>query len=71
MSNIVNDNIAKNAFGQKEKLLRFQADFYSKLKIVDDFTDWYEVSNNTWLCEADRELAQRKDEQSEITEKII
>ena len=43
----------------------------SKLQIVDDFTDWYEVSNNTWLDEKSREEAKKKDEESTIIEKLV
>ena len=65
------DPAAKNAFLHKEKLLTFQKEFYSKLQIVDDFTDWYEVSNNTWLDEKSREEAKKKDEESVIIEKMV
>ena len=65
------DPVAKNAFLHKEKLLTFQKEFYSKLQIVDDFTDWYEVSNNTWLDEKSREEAKKKDEESVISEKMV
>ena len=71
MSSIVQDNAAKSAFGHKEKLLKFQKDFYSKLQIVDDFTDWYEVSNNTWLSQDNREYARKKDEALEVSEKLF
>ena len=65
------DNAAKNAYLHKEKLLHFQKEFYSKLQIVDDFTDWYEVSNNTWLDEKSREEAKKKDEESMVIEKLV
>ena len=65
------DNVAKNAYMHKDKLLQFQKEFYSKLQIVDDFTDWYEVSNNTWLDEKSREEAKKKDEESMIIEKMV
>ena len=54
----------KNANIHKDKLLKFQEEFYSKLQIIDDFSDWYEVSNNTWLDEKSREEAKKKDEES-------
>jgi len=59
--NIVYDNDAKTAFNHKEKLLEFQKQFYKKLEIIDDFNDWYEVSNNTWLPLEEREKAREKD----------
>ena len=59
--NIVYDNEAKLAFNHKEKLLEFQKQFYEKLEIIDDFNDWYEVSNNTWLPLQKREEARKKD----------
>ena len=59
---LMNDINLKNANLHKDKLLKFQNDFYSKLQIIDDFTDWYEVSNNTWLDEKSREEAKEKDE---------
>ena len=65
------DNAAKNAYLHKEKLLSFQKEFYSKLEIVDDFTDWYEVSNNTWLDEKSRQEAKKKDEEAVIMEKMV
>ena len=70
-SQLAFDPAAKNAFLHKEKLLTFQKEFYSKLQIVDDFTDWYEVSNNTWLDEKSREEAKKKDEESVIIEKMV
>ena len=65
---IMTNNIAKNAYRHKEKLLQFQNDFYSKLQIIDDYSDWYEISNNTWISSKDRDNAKKKDEQNEITE---
>ena len=55
-----------NKFGiySNDKLLKFQEEFYSKLQIIDDFSDWYEVSNNTWLDEKSREEAKKKDEEN-------
>ena len=70
-SQLVFDNAAKKAYNHKNKLLHFQKEFYSKLEIVDDFTDWYEVSNNTWLDEKTRLEAKKKDEQSTIIEKMV
>ena len=67
-SQLAFDVDAKNANIHKDKLLQYQKDFYSKLQIVDDFTDWYEVSNNTWLDEKSREQAKKKDEESVINE---
>jgi activating signal cointegrator 1 len=57
------DRDMKKAYMHKEKLLKFQADFYSKLQIIDDFSDWYEISNNTWISKEHRELAKKKDEE--------
>ena len=51
----------KNAFNHKEKLLKFQKDFYSKLQIIDDYTDWFEVANNSWIDENQRSFALEKD----------
>ena len=70
-SQISYDNALKNANLQKDKLLSFQKEFYSKLQIVDDFSDWYEVSNNTWLDEKSRQEAKKKDEESVINEKAV
>ena len=70
-SQLAFDNAAKKAYNHKNKLLHFQKEFYSKLEIVDDFTDWYEVSNNTWLDEKSREEAKKKDEESTIIEKMV
>lgn len=61
---LMKDNNLKNANLHKDKLLQYQKDFYSKLQIIDDFSDWYEVSNNTWLDEKSREEAKKKDEES-------
>jgi hypothetical protein len=58
--NIVYDNDAKQAFFHKEKLLEFQQQINEKLQIIDDFNDWYEVSNNTWLPLKVREEARKK-----------
>jgi hypothetical protein len=55
----------KKAYTHKQKLLKFQADFYSKLQIIDDFTDWYELSNNTWINKDNREFAKKRDEELE------
>ena len=71
LSQLPFDTAAKNANIHKDKLLSFQKEFYSKLQIVDDFTDWYEVSNNTWLDEKSREEAKKKDEESTIIEKLV
>lgn len=64
MRSLLDDNQAKKAYGHKEKLLKFQSEFYSKLQIIDDFNDWYEVSNNTWLSEESRAYAKKKDEEN-------
>ena len=63
---LLKDNTLKNANLHKDKLLQYQKDFYSKLQIIDDFSDWYEVSNNTWLDEKSRETAKKKDEESSV-----
>ena len=70
-SQLAFDNVAKKAYNHKNKLLHFQKEFYSKLEIVDDFTDWYGVSNNTWLDEKSRQEAKKKDEESTIIEKMV
>lgn len=51
------------AYEHKEKLLKFQKDFYSKLQIIDDFSDWYEVMGNSWLDADQRQFAALKDEE--------
>ena len=61
---IINDLNAKNAYNHKEKLLKFQEDFYSKLQIIDEFNDWYELSKNTWLTDNEREKAKRDEEKA-------
>ena len=68
---MINDNILKIAYNNKEKLLSFQKEFYSKLKIIDDYNDWYEVSKNTWLDDESRAIAKKNDEESQITEKLV
>lgn len=68
---LCNDLYLKQANNQKDKLLNFQKEFYSKLQIIDDYSDWYEVSKNTWIDEQSREFAREKDRNSEITEKIF
>ena len=68
---LMKDNNLKNANLHKDKLLQYQKDFYSKLQIIDDFTDWYEVSNNTWLDEKSREEAKIKDEESSIIDELV
>ena len=65
---LMKDINLKNANLHKDKLLQFQKDFYSKLQIIDDFTDWYEVSNNTWLDDKSREEAKKKDDELNIME---
>jgi hypothetical protein len=57
------DKEMKKAYLHKEKLLKFQAEFYSKMQIIDDFSDWYEISNNTWISKENRELAKKKDDE--------
>jgi hypothetical protein len=57
------DKEMKKAYMHKEKLLKFQAEFYSKMQIIDDFSDWYEISNNTWISKDNRQLAKKKDEE--------
>ena len=61
--NCMNDIEMKKAYIHKEKLIKFQKDFYSKLQIIDDFTDWYELSTNTWIDQASREKARQKDDE--------
>ena len=68
---LIKDNNLKNANLHKDKLLQYQKDFYSKLQIIDDFTDWYEVSNNTWLDEKSREEAKKKDEETSIMDNLL
>ena len=58
------DNEAQRANIHKDKLLKFQEEFYSKLQIIDDYSDWYEISNNTWLDEKSRQEARKKVEES-------
>lgn len=57
------DKDMKKAYNHKEKLLKFQSDFYSKLQIIDDFSDWYEISNNTWISKDNREMAKKRDDE--------
>ena len=57
------DKDMKKAVTHKDKLLKFQEDFYSKLQIIDDFSDWYELSNNTWLDKTKREMAKKNDDE--------
>lgn len=52
----------KQALAHKDKLLNFQKQFYSKLQIIDDFSDWFEISNNTWIDENQRRFAKDRDE---------
>jgi len=61
----INDENLKKCFDHKEKLLKFQKEFYSKMNIIDDYTDWYEISNNTWIAKEMREIAKEKDEELE------
>ncbi len=61
----VNDESLKKCYDHKEKLLKFQKEFYSKMNIIDDYTDWYEISNNTWISKEMREIAKEKDEELE------
>ena len=68
---LMKNNNLKNANINKDKLLQYQKDFYSKLQIIDDFSDWYEVSNNTWLDEKSREEAKKKDEESAIMDNLV
>ena len=68
---LMKNNNLKNANIHKDKLLQYQKDFYSKLQIIDDFSDWYEVSNNTWLDEKSREEAKKKDEESAIMDNLV
>ena len=68
LNNIVHDFNAKNAYYHKEKLLKFQENFYSKLQIIDDYNDWYEISNNTWLGDKERNEAREKDEENALNE---
>ena len=68
LKSIVNDLNAKNAYSHKEKLLKFQEDFYSKLQIIDEYNDWYEISTNTWLADNERQKAKKRDKDNEVTE---
>lgn len=61
----INDESLKKCHDHKEKLLKFQKEFYSKMNIIDDYTDWYEISNNTWISKEMREIAKEKDEELE------
>lgn len=61
----IDDPNLKKAHDHKEKLLKFQKEFYSKMSIIDDYTDWYEISNNTWIPHDMRNLAKEKDEELE------
>lgn len=53
----------KKSYEHKEKLLKFQKEFYSKMNIIDDYTDWYEISNNTWISKDMRDMAKEKDDE--------
>jgi hypothetical protein len=57
------DSNLKKSYEHKEKLLKFQKEFYSKMNIIDDYTDWYDISNNTWISKDMRDLAKEKDEE--------
>lgn len=61
----INDENLKKCHDHKEKLLKFQKEFYSKMNIIDDYTDWYEISNNTWISKEMRDIAKEKDEELE------
>ena len=62
------NNYAKQAELNKETLLKYQKEFYNKMQIIDDYTDWYEISNNTWIDDKSRAEAKRKDEENIIEE---
>lgn len=64
IKSILEDSESRKAYGHKEKLLKFQSEFYSKLQIIDDFNDWYEISNNTWISQESRAYAKKKDEEN-------
>ncbi len=61
----ISDQNLKKCYDHKEKLLKFQKEFYSKMSIIDDYTDWYEISNNTWIPKEMRDLAKDKDDELE------
>lgn len=63
---LLSDESAQIANEHKDKLLAFQASFYSKMQVIDDFSDWYELSNNTWIDSSSREVAKKKDEQIDM-----
>ena len=71
LNSIVQDYNAKSAYNHKEKLLKFQENFYSKLQIIDDYNDWYEISNNTWLGDKERNEAREKDEENALNEYTV
>lgn len=62
MLNQQSDDKFNNAITHKDKLLKFQKNFYSKLQIIDDYTDWFEVANNSWIDETQRAFAKEKEE---------
>lgn len=55
------DTEYKKAYEHKEKLLKFQKNFYSKLQIIDDYSDWYDISNNPWVDDVQRSFAKEKE----------
>lgn len=51
------------ALQHKEKLLGFDQNADERLAVIDDHTDWFEVSNNSWLTPEDREMAKKMEQE--------
>eukprot|EP00742_Colponemidia_sp_Colp-10_P006673 GILJ01007153.1.p1 GENE.GILJ01007153.1~~GILJ01007153.1.p1 ORF type:complete len:798 (+),score=122.22 GILJ01007153.1:23-2416(+) len=56
----------RRAVAHKDKLLDFDRTAARRLQVIDDQSDWFDASENTWLSEDQRALAKKRAEESEL-----
>mmetsp|Transcript_5812 Transcript_5812/g.6256 ORF Transcript_5812/g.6256 Transcript_5812/m.6256 type:complete len:664 (+) Transcript_5812:37-2028(+) len=60
------DMVREQAIKHKNKLLNYEKNMNPASNIIDDETDWYEVADNVWLSEKQREVAITKIKEEEV-----
>lgn len=60
------DVLREQAIKHKDKLLGYQKNMNPASNIIDEETDWYEVADNVWLSENQRNVAVAKIKEEEV-----
>eukprot|EP00743_Colponemidia_sp_Colp-15_P006844 GILK01007381.1.p1 GENE.GILK01007381.1~~GILK01007381.1.p1 ORF type:complete len:799 (-),score=159.90 GILK01007381.1:73-2469(-) len=60
----------RRAVAHKDKLLDFDRTAARRLQVIDDQSDWFDASENTWLSDEQRALAKKRAEEVELKKEV-